>query len=95
MKQQKYESFNVDLSDVRNAWEVKVIKCMNELLPEFPEFDFCTICIQDVYALSMNQISPKYVQRGTVLLRKEYTEADLKDIVESSIERVLKNPNHP
>ena len=94
MKKEKYLSFGVPLENVRNAWEVKVIKCMNDILPEYPEFDFCSICVQDVYALSMNQLTPKYIQQGTVLIKKEYSEADFKDIVEFSIGKVLKNPNH-
>ncbi len=95
MKKEKYETFGVNLANVRNAWEVKVIKCMNEVLPEYPEFDYCTICLQDVYALAMNQLTPKYVQQGTVLLKKEYTNDDFKDIVEVAIQKVLDKPNHP
>lgn len=95
MKTEKYESFGVNLSSVRNAWETKLIKILNEVLPDFPEFDYCTICIQDVYALAMNQLNPKYVQHGTVLLVKEYTNQDFRDVIEIAIEKVLKNPNHP
>lgn len=95
MKKEKYESFGVDLSPVRNAWEIRVIKSMNKVLPDFPEFDYCAICIQDVYALSMNQLTPKYIQQGTILLKKDYTDEDFKDIIENAVEKVLKNPNHP
>jgi Late competence development protein ComFB len=95
MKKEKYQSFGVDLSSVRNVWETRLIKYMNEVLPEFPDFDYCSICIQDVYALSINQLTPKYVQQGTVLLKKEYTENDFRDIIEEAVEKVLANPNHP
>ena len=94
MRKEKYESFGVNLATVRNAWETKLIRCMGEVLPNFPEFDFCTICIQDVYALAMNQLNPKYVQQGTVLLKKQYTDADFKRVIEFAVERVMKNPNH-
>ncbi|MBU2513836.1 late competence development ComFB family protein [bacterium] len=95
MKKDKYDSFGVNLASVRNIWEAKVIKCMNDVLPDYPEFDYCSICIQDVYALSMNQITPKYIQQGTVLLRKEYSDDDFRDIIEVAIEKVIKKPNHP
>ena len=94
MKSDKYEAFGVNLSKVRNAWEVKVIKCMKEVIPDFPEFDYCTICIQDVFALSMNQLTPKYAQQGTVLLKKEYSNDDFKDIVEMAVQKVIDKPNH-
>lgn len=95
MKAEKYESFGVNLSNVRNAWETRLIKCMNEVLLDFPEFDYCAICIQDVYALAMNQLTPKYVQQGTVLLKKEYTDQDFRDVIEMAVEKVIRNPNHP
>lgn len=95
MRIDKYESFGVNLSNVRNSCEVEVIKHMNQLLPDFPEFDYCTICIQDVYALSMNQLTPKYMQEGTVLLKKEHTSDDFKNAVQMAVQRVIKNPNHP
>ena len=95
MKSEKYLAFGVDLSKVRNAWETRLIKCMIDILPKYPEFDYCSICIQDVYALAMNQLNPKYVQHGTVLLKKEYTDKDFIDVIEIAVEQVLKNPNHP
>ena len=95
MKSDKYESFGINLSMVRNAWETRLIKCMNKVLPHFSEFDYCSICIQDVYALSMNQLTPKYIQQGTILLKKEYSDEDFKDIIEEAVEKVLQNPNHP
>ncbi len=94
MKLEKYESFGVNLANVRNAWETRLIKCMNEVLPEFADFDYCAICIQDVYALAMNHLTPKYVQQGTVLLKKEYTDNDFRDVIEMAVEKVLNNPNH-
>ena len=94
MKKESYECYGVNLSNVRNAWEKKIIKSMSQVLPEFPEFDYCSICIQDVYALSLNQLTPKYIQQGTILIKKEYTEADFHDIVENSIQKVITNPNH-
>ena len=95
MKKEDYEVFGISVENIRNKNENKVIKYMRELIPQFPEFDYCSICIQDVYALSLNQLSPRYIQSGTIVIRKELTEEDFKDIVEDSIEQVLKNKNHP
>ncbi len=94
LKKDKYTSFGVSLEHVRNAWETKLIKCMDKVLLDYSEFDYCSICIQDVYALAMNQLNPKYVQQGTVMINKEYTTDDFRDIIETAVEKVIKNPNH-
>ena len=95
MKREDYEVFGISVEKIRNKNETKVIKFMRELIPQFPEFDYCTICIQDVYALSLNQLAPKYIQEGTIVLRKELTDDDYRDIVENAIEQVTRNKNHP
>ncbi len=93
-KTDKYTSFGVSLENVRNAWETKVIKCMDKVLPDFPDFDYCSICIQDVYALAMNQLNSKYIQQGSVMIKKEYNSNDFRDIIEHAVEKVMKKPNH-
>lgn len=95
MKNQNYDVFGISVDGIRNKNELRVIKAMRELIPQFPDFDYCSICIQDVYALSLNQLTPKYMQSGTIVLRKEFSEADFKDVVEGAIEKVLKQKNHP
>ena len=77
MKSESKEVFGVSLENVRNKNEEKVIKYMKELIPQFPEFDYCSLCIQDVYALSLNQLSPRYTQAGTIILKKDFKEEDL------------------
>jgi len=95
MSNEDYEIFGVSLLNIRNSNEKKVIQFMKELIPQFPDFDYCTICLQDVYALALNQLTPRYTQAGTIILRKQLQEDDYRDVVESAIETVLKNVNHP
>jgi len=95
MKKEEDEVFGVTLKNVRNSNEEKVKKYMKELIPQFPEFDYCSLCIQDVYALSLNQLSPRYTQAGTIILNKDLKEEDYKDVVEASIEKVTKKAKHP
>jgi hypothetical protein len=95
MKKEDYEVFGISVENIRNKNESQVIRFMRESIPQFPEFDYCPICIQDVYALSLNQLSPRYIQSGSIVIKKELTEEDFRDIVEDSIEKVLKNKNHP
>lgn len=95
MEKSDYNVFNVPLENVRNKNEQKIIQYMNELIPQFPEFDYCAICIQDVYALSLNQLLPMYAQAGSIILKKELQEEDFRDVVEAAVEQVTRNTNHP
>lgn len=95
MKKEEYEVFGASMANIRNRNEKKVIQFMTELIPQFPEFDYCTICLQDVYALSLNQLMPRYTQAGTIILRKDLQDEDYRDVVEAAIETVTKNVNHP
>ncbi len=95
MKKEKFEIFGVSMATIRNKNEMKVIKFMNELIPQFPEFDYCAICLQDVYALCLNQLSPRYAQEGTIILNKDLSDTDYRDVVEAAIGTVVKNSNHP
>jgi late competence development protein ComFB len=95
MNIEDYEVFGASMRNVRNINEKKVIQFMKELIPQFPEFDYCTICLQDVYALSLNQLTPRYTQAGTIVLKKELSDSDYRDVVEAAIESVTKNVNHP
>lgn len=95
MEKEKYEVFGVSMAGIRNKNEKKVIQFMNELIPQFPEFDYCTICLQDVYALCLNQLSPRYMQEGTIVLKKDLRDDDYRDVVETAVNTVIKNINHP
>jgi len=95
MKRDEKVVFGVSMAAVRNVNEKKVLAFMEELIPQFPDFDYCTICLQDVYALSLNRLTPRYTQSGTVVLKKELVDDDYRDVVEAAIECVTKNVNHP
>ncbi len=95
MNKEEYDVFSTSMENVRNRNEKKVIQFMLELIPQFPDFDYCTICLQDVYALALNQLPPRYTQAGTIILKKELRDEDFRDVVESAIETVTKNVNHP
>ncbi|MBU2645329.1 late competence development ComFB family protein [bacterium] len=95
MEKEDYEVFGVSMANIRNKNEKKVIEFMKKLIPQFPEFDYCTICLQDVYALSLNQLTARYTQSGTIVLKKDLADDDFRDVVESAIETVTKNVKHP
>lgn len=99
MNAKNYQVNGIQLEDIRNKNEKKVIQMMNELIPEYGEFDNCSMCIQDIYALSLNQVAPKYIQDGTIMLKRKSSlkeeELEIRKVVRSSIETVIKYPKHP
>lgn len=99
MNPKHYQVNGIQLEDIRNKNEKKVVQLMNDLIPEYSEFDNCSMCIQDIYALSLNQVAPKYIQDGTIMLKKKSSlqeeEQEIRKIVRSAIETVIKYPKHP
>ena len=94
MNRDNYIINNHSLINVRNVYELKVIKYIKELAKNFPDFDECQCCIEDVYALSLSRIPPTYVRLGSVENREEMAEEDIKEIVSYAIYQVSSNPKH-
>jgi hypothetical protein len=95
MDEEKYEINGISLFNVRNRNEIKVIQIMKKVLPDYPDFDQCALCFQDVYALTLNQIPAHYIQMGTIILKKVDNDAEIEEIVRASYEAVIKQPKHP
>lgn len=94
MDKQLYDINGISLINVRNSYEAKVIKILKKLLPLYEKCDGCSICIQDIYALSLNMIKAKYVQVGTIILKKNDDQPIIEKAVRHAIEKVIANPNH-
>jgi hypothetical protein len=81
---------------VRNRSELKAVKILGEVLPEFEDFDHCQLCIEDIYGLTINQLPGRYVQVGGLNLNRDgLTDDEIRDIARDSIRKVIGNPSHP
>ncbi|MBF0274800.1 MAG: late competence development ComFB family protein [Nitrospinae bacterium] len=85
---------NHDLSRVRNEVELRVVSAMRKMLKDNKKFDGCQLCTEDIYALSLNRLTAKYVQVGTIILKKETTDEEVNEVVKMTIEQVVNKPNH-
>ena len=94
MKNSDYEINGLSLENIRNTYEISVIRAMKDLLPEYPEFDNCQICIEDIYALALSRIPSTYVQVGTVIMKKDLGDNELVEVVKYAIQQVMKSPKH-
>ncbi len=90
----KYVVNGFDLEHVRNYNEERVIEILRDKLPNFAHFMGCQLCTEDVYALSVKQLPPLYVQMGSIVLNKNVSDEDVIKIVMDSINQVLEQPNH-
>lgn len=96
MNEKDYIVDGKSLMDVRNQSELRVITAMNEVFSDYQKFDRCLICYQDVYALSLSKLTPRYVQMGTVVFNEMGEDSDtIEKIVRESFETVIKQPKHP
>jgi hypothetical protein len=84
---------SVDLSRIINRNEDRVIKAMEMILGEVdwqPE----PLDIQDIYALSLNRLPPRYVQEGTIVFNEPIRNRELEDVVREAVTKVRNNPNY-
>lgn len=96
MSNEQYTIGRISLMNVRNKNEIKVIDMMKQVLSDYPKFDNCTLCYQDVYALSLNALTPHYIQTGTIMLKREAEDPTvIEQAVRSAFESVIKQPKHP
>lgn len=83
----------VDLSRINNRNEKRVAALMPEILDQYYEdFIFEHLDIQDIYALTLNLLPARYVQRGSIILSDRISDFEIKSKIREAIERVLDNP---
>ena len=82
-----------DLNKIRNRNEKRVAKFMIEILDDYYEdYIFEQLDIEDIYALTLNLLPARYVQKGTIILQDRLSDFEIKSKVREATERVLENP---
>jgi len=94
MENPEYVINGMSLEDVRNGYEVAVIRMMKKLIPEYPEFDNCPICTEDVYALSLSRIPSTYFRRDSPFAKKFQPDDIVEEIVRYALFQVIGQPKH-
>jgi hypothetical protein len=85
-----------DLGRVRNRYELRVIEALRAALPKQVDFCGCTLCIEDVYAITLNRIPAHYIQTGAIVLHPPDVGPDqIEAHVRSAIDQVRAQPKHP
>lgn len=85
---------DIPLYHVRNKNEKRVIESMNRVLAEYPDYTPNKLDVEDIYALSLNNLPPRYVQRGSIVLREPVRPDDVDKVVAEALETVRNRPNY-
>ncbi|MFP3999554.1 MAG: late competence development ComFB family protein [Desulfosalsimonas sp.] len=91
----KYQYAGIDLIGIRNRNEVRVIKIMEQVLPEYPDVSRDVINIQDIYALALNMLPARYTQQFSIVLKDPVSDQQIADALHKAVQQVRDNPTGP
>jgi len=88
----KYKMGDVDFFNIRNRNEGRVIKALSEFLQKRGNLLLSNKDLQDIYALALNTLPPRYTQRGTIVLADPLAKQAVYAAVEDAYDKVLARP---
>lgn len=88
MAQKKYEINGVPLDQIRNRNELRVIKLLPQVLAEHLDYHPDYLDIQDIYALTLNNLPPRYVQQGSIVMREPVKDEEIIRELRDAIRKV-------
>ncbi|MDH4121859.1 MAG: late competence development ComFB family protein [Deltaproteobacteria bacterium] len=83
-----------NLSTIQNRNKLRVVKRMREALQKAQGFCGCRICVEDLFAATMNAVPAHYAQEGSVILDPNPSDAELDHIIQQMIRRIAAHPTH-
>ena len=84
----------VDLSRIYNKNEKRVVVAMEKILGQMEDWEPEPLDIQDIYALALNRLPPRYVQEGTIVFNEPIRIAEVERVVTEAVEKVKNSPNY-
>lgn len=88
----RYTIADVDVSDIRNKNEVRIVEKVREALEEMGNPALLPQTLRDIYALALNLLPARYKQSGTIVLREPIRESHLREAVSRAIAQVTAKP---
>lgn len=82
----------VDLSRIYNKNEKRVVLAMENYLATITDWEPEALDIQDIYALALNSLPPRYVQDGTIVFNEPVKRTDIEHAVKVAVGKVRKSP---
>ena len=88
----RYIIAGVDVSDIRNRNEVRIVEKMREVLDHMGNPSLEPQALRDAYALALNLLPARYKQSGTIVLREPIRESHLREAATRALKQVLDKP---
>lgn len=85
---------DVDLSRIHNRNEKRVVQAMDQIFAAIEDWEPEALDIQDIYALALNALPPRYVQEGTIVFNESVRSAEIEQAVRKAVDKVRSKPNH-
>ncbi len=82
----------MDLGKIKNRNERRVLEHLTLILDEYPDFEPDILDIQDIYALALNALPPRYTQETAIVLKETVTERHIQEALRRAIEKVEGRP---
>jgi len=92
MAQKKFEVAGVPLENIRNRNELRVIKLMPQVLAEHLDYHPTYLDLQDIYALTLNNLPPRYRQHGTIVLGEPVSDEEILRELRNAVNKVELSP---
>ncbi|MDQ7835112.1 MAG: late competence development ComFB family protein [Humidesulfovibrio sp.] len=92
MAQKKYEVAGVPLDNIRNRNELRVIKLLPQVLAEHLDYHPSYLDIQDIYALTLNNLPPRYRQQGTIIIHESVSDEEIIRELRNAVNHVELSP---
>ncbi len=94
IKQEKYQIGTTSVFNIRNRNETRVADLIAGILTEFPDYTPEILDIQDIYALTLNKLKPRYAQECSIVLNEPVSDEMIKSKLRQAIRRIIKYPSH-
>ena len=88
----RYLINGVDVSDVRNRNEARIVEKIQETLQQMGNPTLPPQAVRDAYALALNLLPARYKQGGTIVLREPIRESHLSEAAARALKQVLAKP---
>ncbi|SNR77431.1 Late competence development protein ComFB [Humidesulfovibrio mexicanus] len=92
MSQKALEVNGVPLGGIRNRNEERVARLMPMALAEFLDYKPSYLDIQDIYALTLNNLPPRYKQSGSIVIREPVSDEEILRELRQAIGKVELSP---
>lgn len=92
MSHKKLEVRGVPLGNIRNRNEERVAKLLPAALAECLDYRPSYLDIQDIFALTLNNLPPRYKQGGSIVIREPVSDEEIMQELRLAIAQVEKQP---